>query len=110
VRRALSAGKRDRRRVAAATLRLREARSDGRLRGLCTELVRRFGGISGFMDTWTASIGRDLQRGGYAAFRHIECVLKLTQYCERNRPDFSRFTDDELAEAVRALGGEFPSE
>ena len=109
-RRALLAAKLDRRRVATALIRLREAKSDGQLRVLCGEMVRSLGGITGFMDTWTGIIGRDIQHGGYAAFRHLDSILKLTQYCERNRPDYSRFTDDQLEEAVRALTSEWSPE
>lgn len=106
VRRAAVAAKRNRRRVAAGLVRLREARSDAQVRALCGQMVQSLGGISAFMEVWTGAMSRDLQRGGYAAFRHLDTILKLTQYCERNRPDYSRFTDDQLEAAILALGGE----
>jgi hypothetical protein len=110
VRRARAATKRDRSRVAGALTRLREAQSDGQVRALCSEIVRRLGGVSAFMDAWTTVLHRDLRSGGYAAFRHFDAIVRLVQYCERNRPDYSRFTDEQLEVAIRALGGGRPPE
>ena len=42
---------------------------------------------------------------GIAAFRHQEAILRLTQYCEQNRPDYGAMTDEELERAIGELGG-----
>ena len=44
--------------------------------------------------------------GGYTAFRHLEAVLRLTQYCEQNRPDYGAMTDEELERAIGELGSQ----
>jgi hypothetical protein len=50
------------------------------------------------------ALDQDLGRGGHAAFRHLEAILRLTQYCEQNRPDYVAMTDGELERAIRELG------
>ena len=42
-----------------------------------------------------------LGRGSYVAFRHLEAILRLTEYCEQNRPSSGAMTDEEL-ERVRS--------
>ena len=51
------------------------------------------------------SLDQDLGRGSYAAFRHLEAILRLTQYCEQNRPNYGAMTDEELERAIGELGG-----
>jgi len=46
------------------------------------------------------SLDQDLGRGGYAAVRHLEAILRLTQYCEQNRPNYRAMTDEELERAI----------
>jgi hypothetical protein len=65
----------------------------------------RFGGLKGIAEAWGRSLDQDLGRGGYAAFRHLEAILRLTQYCEQNRPDYGAMTDEELERAIGKLGG-----
>ena len=69
-------------------------------------MVERFGGLKGIADAWGRSQDQDLGRGGYAAFRHREAILGLTQYCEQNRPDYGAMTDEELERAIGELGGQ----
>ena len=38
--------------------------------------------------------------------RHLEAVLRITQYCEQNRPDYGAMTDEELERAIGELGGQ----
>ena len=33
-------------------------------------------------------------------------ILRLTQYCEQNRPDYGPMTDEELERAIGELGGQ----
>ena len=105
-RRACMADKRNRRRMSAGLVRVREAQNDRQVRALCSAMVKSLGGVNRFMAAWLATIDRDLKRGGYSAFRHFDTVIKLSQHCEQNRPCFSRMTDAELVAAVDALGGE----
>lgn len=59
-------------------------------------MIRSFGGPEGFIQSWQGCLERDLARGGFAALRHLEAVLRLVQHCEAKRPDYSRLSDDEL--------------
>jgi hypothetical protein len=73
-------------------------------------MVGRFGGVSGFLDAWMRSVARDMETGGHAAYRHLAAVLRLTQYCEQNRPDYRAMSDEELEAAIEAMGGPLPDE
>jgi len=33
-------------------------------------------------------------------------ILRLTKYCEQNRPNYGAMTDDELQRAIGELGGQ----
>jgi hypothetical protein len=69
-------------------------------------MLAAFGGLNGFLDQWRNVVGRDLQTGGYAAFRHLESVIRLMQYYDHLRPtkaDYSRMTDEELLAAMSTL-------
>jgi hypothetical protein len=72
-------------------------------------MVERFGGLKGIADAWGRSLDQDLGRGSYAAFRHLEAILRITQYCEQNRPDYGAMTDEELERAIAELGGQLES-
>ena len=72
-------------------------------------MVERFGGLKGIAEAWGRSLDLDLIRGGYAAFRHLEAVLRLIQYCEQNRPDYGAMADEELERAMGELGGQSES-
>jgi len=56
--------------------------------------------LKGIAEAWGRSLDKDLGRGGYAAFRHLEAILRLTQYCEQNRPDYGAMTDEELLDRL----------
>jgi hypothetical protein len=68
-------------------------------------MVERFGGLKGIAEAWGQSLDQDLGRGGCAAFRHLEAILRLTQYREQNRPDYGAMTDEELERAIGERGG-----
>jgi hypothetical protein len=76
--------------------RLKRAKSARQLALVCESMIRGFGGPDSFTRAWTACLHRDLERGGFAALRHIEATIRLIQHCEANRPDYSRMSDDEL--------------
>jgi len=42
--------------------------------------------------------------GGWHHF--LEAILRLTQYCEQNRPNYGAMTDEELERAIGELGGQ----
>ena len=83
--------------------RLKRAKSARQIGAVCEELIRCFGGLEGFTTAWQACLEADLARGGFAALRHLEAVLRLVQHCEGNRPDYSQFTDEQLQELANAL-------
>jgi len=104
-RRAAHRQKMTRKELAKALTKVKNQRSDLQVKALCREMVERFGGLKGIADAWGRSLNQDLSRGGYAAFRHLEAILRLTQYCEQNRPDYGAMTDEELERAIGELGG-----
>ncbi len=85
--------------------RLRQAPTERLVGVICEEMVREFGGVDAFLGAWRGCLREDMSRGGLAAFRHLDCVIRLTQYCEQHRPDYGRFTDSELEAAICALQG-----
>jgi uncharacterized protein YlaI len=105
-RRAAHRQKMTRKELAKALTKVKKQRSDLQVKALCREMVERFGGLKGIAEAWGRSLDQDLSRGGYAAFRHLEAILRLTQYCEQNRPDYGSMTDEELERAIGELGGQ----
>lgn len=83
--------------------RLRDAASANRVKALCAEMVLSYGGTEGFANAWRSCLQRDLERGGFAALRHLEATIRLVQYCEQNRPDYSQMTEEELLDAISAI-------
>jgi hypothetical protein len=66
-------------------------------------MVRTFGGVDAFCTAWADRLRHDLDGGGYAALRHLEAILRLSQYCaERRHRAVQDMTDAELEEAVAA--------
>jgi hypothetical protein len=76
--------------------RIKLAKSGRQLAFVCESMIHSFGGPDGFAKAWTACLHGDLQRGGFAALRHLEAVIRLVQHCEDLRPDSSRFTHQQL--------------
>ena len=76
--------------------RLKQAKSAKQLQAVCETLIGAFGGREGFYAAWQECLRADLARGGCAAIRHLEAVLRLVQHCEAERPDYSQMTDEEL--------------
>ena len=75
---------------------LKRAKSAHQVAAVCEAMVRSFGGPDSFANEWRVCLHRDLARGGYAALRHLEAMLRLIQHCEAHRPDYSQFSDEEL--------------
>jgi len=97
-RRAAIRARLSRRRMAKDLAGFREAASTNRVKTLCAAMVGGYGGAEGFANAWLSCLHGDLDRGGLAALRHLEATLRLIQFCEQNRPDYSRMTDEELME------------
>lgn len=62
--------------------RLKRAKSERQVEVVCEEMIKGFGGITGFVHSWRVILARDLDMGGFAALRHIDAVLRLIQHCE----------------------------
>jgi len=75
---------------------LKRAKSAHQVAAVCEAMVRSFGGPDSFANEWQACLQRDLARGGFAALRHLEAMLRLIQHCEGYRPDYSQFSEEEL--------------
>jgi hypothetical protein len=82
--------------------RLKQAKSARQVGAVCEELIGCFGGVEGFSTAWRACLEADLARGGFAALRHLEAVLRLVQHCEEDRPDYRSMSDEELLAVIEA--------
>lgn len=99
-RRAAQRQKLNRKELGKALTRVKNQRSDLQVKAVCREMAGRFGGVQGIVDAWGRSLGHDLKAGGYAAFRHLQAILRLTQYCEQHRPDYGAMSDEELLDRI----------
>ena len=84
---------------------IKNERSDRQVKVLCGEIAERFGGLDGLVEAWHHSLDTDLEKGGYAAFRHIAALVRLLQYTEDNKPNYGAMSDEELESAILELGG-----
>jgi len=82
---------------------VRDAVSDQRLKMLCAAMVAGYGGTEGFVKAWLGCLHGDLAKGGFAALRHLEAVIRLVQYCEANKPNYRQMTDEQLMELAASL-------
>ena len=87
-----------------AITRLRHAASPRLFAKICGNLVSDFGGPERFLAAWRDCLQRDLSRGGFAAFRHFDCVVRLAEFCESNRPNYGCWTDEQIESAIAAFG------
>ena len=87
---------------------VKNQRSDLQVKALCREMAGRLGGVAGIVEAWHRSLDTDLEKGGYPAFRHLAAIMRLSQYCDRNKPDYKTMSDEELESALWALGGPLP--
>lgn len=102
-RRAAIRARLSKRQMASDLARLRDASSSNRVKALCAEMVRGYGGMEGFAKAWEACLHGDLQLGGFAALRHLEAVIRLIQHCERDRPVYGPMTDEQLLGLAHVL-------
>lgn len=83
--------------------RLGRAQSARQVVTVCERLIQAFGGLQGFTAAWDECLRRDLSRGGVAALRHLEAVIRLVRHCDAERVVFSHKTDLELEALSQAL-------
>lgn len=105
MRRAARRNRLNRRQLAKMLTAIKNQRSDLQVKALCWEMASQFGGVAGIVQAWRRSLDKDLAKGGYPAFRHLAAILRLSQYCEQNKPDYSAMSDEELESAIWELGG-----
>lgn len=103
-RRAAVRARLSKRRIARDLSRVRAAASARRVTAILAEVVRGYGGAEGFAKAWIACLHGDLQRGGFAALRHLEATIRLIQHCEKNRPDYCKMSDTELKAMLQDYG------
>jgi hypothetical protein len=84
--------------------RLKQAKSARQVALVCDSMIRAFGGLEHFAAAWKDRLDADLAKGGLAAMRHLEAVLRLVHHCEENRPDCSQMSDEELNAILREYG------
>ncbi len=92
-----------RRRMARDLAGVRDATSARRVKALCAAMVGGYGGSEGFVNAWLGCLSRDLKRGGLAALRHLEAVVRLLQYCEKDKPDYGKMGEQALVELEDSL-------
>lgn len=92
-----------RRRIARDLAKVRNASSASRVKAICGAVVRGYGGTEGFLGAWLACLKSDLPRGGFVAMRHLEATIRLILHCERDRPDYSQMTDEDLLDRHQEL-------
>lgn len=102
-RRAAARARLSKRKMARDLSRVRDASSSNRVKALCAEVIRGYGGAEAFAKAWIACLHGDLQRGGVAALRHLEATIRLIQHCEQDRPDYSQMSDKELEAMLASL-------
>jgi hypothetical protein len=103
LRRAAKLSRQHRQAVNHQLARLKRAKSARQIGIVCDELVGSFGGLEGFTAAWKSHLDADLAKGGFAALRHLEAVLRLVQHCESARPDYQSMSDEELLDLASKL-------
>jgi len=84
--------------------RLKQAKSARQVALVCDSMISAFGGAGAFAAAWKDRLDADLAKGGVAALRQLEAVLRLVQHCEENRPDYSKMSDTELEAILQGYG------
>jgi len=84
--------------------RLGRAQSARQVVTVCERLIQAFGGLHGFAAAWDECLRRDLSRGGVAALRHLEAVIRLVQHCDAERASLAKKSDLELDALVETFG------
>ena len=72
-------------------------------------MVRVFGGIEGLVEAWRQCWQNDLEKKRAKAFLHIEAIVRLLQWTEANKPNYSRLSDQELEQAVAQVRSQLAS-
>lgn len=67
--------------------RLRRARSQREVEIVCAAMVAAFGGPQRFLARWTRQAAAELPKGGLAAFRHLDAILRLIRYSDQRAAD-----------------------
>jgi len=83
--------------------RLKNAKTARQIGVVCDALVGCFGGLEGFTAAWRVCLDADLARGGHAALRHLEAVMRLIQHCESLPRPVSELSDEELLQLADAM-------
>ena len=107
-RRSLKRQRLNKKQLAKTLTAIKNERSDRQVKVLCGEIASRFGGLDGLVEAWHHCLDTDLERGGYAAFRHIAALVRLLQYNEGNKPNYGAMSDEQLETAIWELGGPLP--
>ena len=96
LRRGLKRERLNKKELAKTLTALKNEQADRKVKVLCCEMAHRFGGMDGIIDAWQQSLDKDLEQGGYAAFRHISAMIRLLQYYEENKTNYGVMSDEEL--------------
>ncbi len=103
LRRQANRSRQHRSRVNKQLARLKNAKTARQIGVVCEALVGCFGGLGGFTAAWRVCLDADLARGGHAALRHLEAVMRLIQHCESLPRPVSELSDEELRQLADAM-------
>lgn len=70
--------------------RLRRSKNQRQAEVACAALVSAFGGLDRLLVHWITQAEADMKKGGLAAFRHLDAVLRLMRHCEDMSADLAR--------------------
>ncbi len=86
---------------------LAREKSLNRAAALCGRMMSDFGGVDRFAKLWKAHIDHaaSVQPGSACVLRACGAVVKLIEVAGRQKPDYSTWTDADLAEFERLLAG-----
>ena len=100
-RRARKQAGQSRKQVGKYLTRLNDDLTNKQIRLLCSAMISHFGGLQGFIGAWSDYYQYARKQRGLGAYRCLESVIRLMQYCEENRRDTSEMTDEELTCSIR---------
>jgi len=89
--------------MAESIHRLKRDCSDQQVKTICEQMVQAFGGIEGLVSAWKQCWETDFGKQRARSFAHLEAIVRLMQWVEANKPDYSQLSDEELEQAVAAV-------
>ncbi len=87
-------------RMTKSLTKLSEERNNKRLEKLARAVFDEFGGLAGFVAAFAAYRAKAMKRGGLAALRSFEFVLRMQQYLAERQSEPDDLTEEEIVEST----------